>query len=73
MIKFKITHVVYDFNNAGLVEDVIYVSHGNIPMLTKVMLLISGAKGVRYYLTVLSTSRHIGVTAAKLLCKAIKP
>ena len=57
----------------GLMECVIYVSQGVIPIPIEGMLRISGYGGVWSYLTVWSTSRRIGVPAAKLLYKAIGP
>ena len=57
----------------GFVEDVIHVSQGWISMSTEGVLRIGGARGVRSYLAVLSTSRRISVPAAKLLCKYINP
>ena len=57
----------------GLAEDEMYVSKVNIPITTEGMLIISGARGLWSYLTVLSTSRRIGVLASKLLRKYINP
>ena len=52
----------------GLVEDVMYVSHGKIPMSSEEMLVISvSVPGALSYLTVGSTSRSLGVPAVKLL------
>ena len=60
-------------NMQVLVEDTMYVSHGKIPMSTEGMLCISRARGFWSYLMVLSTSRHIGMPAEKILLKVITP
>ena len=57
----------------GLVENVMYVSQGGIPMSTEGILCISGARGVRSYLMVWSTSRPIVVPEEIFLSKDINP
>ena len=56
-----------------LAEYEMYVSQVNIPITTEGMLRISGARGFQSYLTVLSTSRRIGVPEANPICKYINP
>ena len=56
-----------------LVEDAMYVSQGKITITNEGMLRISGDIVVWSYLMVRSTSRCIGVPAAKLLCNSINP
>ena len=56
----------------GLVEDVMYVSQGGIPMSTEEILVISGSvTGAWDYLTVWSTSSSLFLPAVKILYKAI--
>ena len=58
----------------GLVEDVMYVSQGKIPMSTEGILVVSGTvPGAWAYLPVWSTSRILILPAVKLLCGAIIP
>ena len=56
-----------------LVEDMMYVYQDEIPMSTEGMLCIIWDIGVRSYLLVWSISRHIGVPAENILCKANDP
>ena len=57
-----------------LVEDVMYVSQGKIPMSTEGILVIIGYVPSTWdYLMVWSTSRSLRLSAMKILCKDNNP